>query len=61
MSRFIPVISIIQGAVLYPDPANWDEFFVVRHLDDDMFLQMIGWNRNRVQVITFSIAIVVLY
>lgn len=59
---FIPVISILRGAVLYPDPANRDEFFVVRHLDGDMFLQMIGWNsRNRSQVIKFSTAIVVLY
>jgi len=38
-SMFIPLESIIRGAVLVPsDSAN--EYFVVDHLDSDMFLQM---------------------
>ncbi|KIN94042.1 hypothetical protein M404DRAFT_35449 [Pisolithus tinctorius Marx 270] len=38
-SIFIPLCSIIQGAVLAPDTEHDDEFFVVEQLDSDMFLR----------------------
>ncbi|KAI5981970.1 hypothetical protein EDD15DRAFT_2182044 [Pisolithus albus] len=38
-STFIPVQSIIRGAVLVPDPSRNSEFFVVTHLDGDMYLR----------------------
>ncbi|KIJ14120.1 hypothetical protein PAXINDRAFT_163495 [Paxillus involutus ATCC 200175] len=42
-SIFIPVDSIIRGALLYPDPAHKDNFLVVNHVDGDMFLRMKTW------------------
>ncbi|KIK17105.1 hypothetical protein PISMIDRAFT_47765, partial [Pisolithus microcarpus 441] len=39
-SIFIPVKSIIRGALLYPDPGRHGEFLVVEHVDGDMFLRM---------------------
>jgi hypothetical protein len=38
-SIFIPIDSIIRGAVLFPDPKRRDEYHVVWHLDGDMFLR----------------------
>ncbi|KIO04410.1 hypothetical protein M404DRAFT_143459 [Pisolithus tinctorius Marx 270] len=38
-SIFIPLCSIIRGAVLAPDTEHDDEFFVVEQLDSDMFLR----------------------
>ena len=35
---FIPVESIIHSTLLYPDPTSHDDFFVVDHIDGDMFL-----------------------
>ncbi|KAG6372671.1 hypothetical protein JVT61DRAFT_7431 [Boletus reticuloceps] len=35
---FIPLASIVCGAVLAPDPENADEFIAFSYLDDDMFL-----------------------
>ena len=37
---FIPLASIIRGAVLAPDPENADEFIAFSYLDDDMFLRL---------------------
>ncbi|KAI6018519.1 hypothetical protein BKA83DRAFT_4057807, partial [Pisolithus microcarpus] len=37
-STFIPVQSIIHGAVLVPDPSHNLEFFIVTHLDGGMYL-----------------------
>ncbi|KAI5998520.1 hypothetical protein F5J12DRAFT_906856 [Pisolithus orientalis] len=37
-SMFIPLVSIIRGALLFPDPKKKDEFLVVDHVDGDMFL-----------------------
>ncbi|KAI6012112.1 hypothetical protein BKA83DRAFT_4466503 [Pisolithus microcarpus] len=42
-SMFIPTKSIIRGALLYPDPSRHGEFFVVEHVDGDMFLRMKEW------------------
>ncbi|KIK93461.1 hypothetical protein PAXRUDRAFT_12641 [Paxillus rubicundulus Ve08.2h10] len=42
-SIFIPVDSIICGALLYPDPAHKDDFLVVDHVEGDMFLHMKTW------------------
>ncbi|KAG1771113.1 hypothetical protein EV702DRAFT_1181527 [Suillus placidus] len=39
-SIFVPVQSLIRGAVCFPDPDHQDEFFVVDHIDSDMFLCM---------------------
>ncbi|KAG1847898.1 hypothetical protein F4604DRAFT_1883959 [Suillus subluteus] len=39
-SIFIPLKSFIHGAVLVPDSEHQDEYFVVDHIDGDMFLQM---------------------
>ncbi|KAG2751289.1 hypothetical protein P692DRAFT_201839037 [Suillus brevipes Sb2] len=39
-SIFIPLKSFICGVVLVPDSKHQDEYFVVDHIDDDMFLQM---------------------
>ncbi|KAI6013281.1 hypothetical protein EDC04DRAFT_2870836 [Pisolithus marmoratus] len=46
-SIFIPVKSIIRGALLYPDPNRDGEFLVVEHIDSDMFLRMKEWTRTR--------------
>ncbi|KAF8435941.1 hypothetical protein L210DRAFT_3505938 [Boletus edulis BED1] len=35
---FIPLASIVRGAVLAPDPENADKFVALSYLDDDMFL-----------------------
>ncbi|KAG6370485.1 hypothetical protein JVT61DRAFT_11971 [Boletus reticuloceps] len=37
---FIPLASIVRGAVLAPDPENADEFVAFSYLDDDMFLRL---------------------
>ncbi|KAF8452167.1 hypothetical protein L210DRAFT_3608318 [Boletus edulis BED1] len=42
-SMFIPICSIVRGALLYPDPKHKDEFFVVDHIDGDMLLRMKEW------------------
>lgn len=39
-SMFIPIRSIIRGALLYPDPKHTDEYLVVDHIDGDMFLRI---------------------
>jgi len=39
-SVFIPISSIIRGAVLVPDTTRTDEYFMFEHVDSDMFLQM---------------------
>lgn len=39
-SIFIPIASIVRGAVLAPDPENADEFLTLSYLDDDMFLRL---------------------
>ena len=39
-SIFIPLSSFIRGAVLVPDPDHQDEYFVVDHIDGDMFVRM---------------------
>ncbi|KAF8439411.1 hypothetical protein L210DRAFT_3612603 [Boletus edulis BED1] len=46
-SMFIPIRSIVQGALLYPDLKHKDEFLVVEHIDGDMFLRMKEWSVNR--------------
>ena len=45
-SIFIPIRSIMRGALLYPDPKHKDEFLVVEHVDGDMFLRMKEWTVN---------------
>ena len=45
-STFIPLVLIIQGALLFPDPKKRDEFLVVDHVDGDMFLRMKTWKRG---------------
>ncbi|KAI5993201.1 hypothetical protein EDD15DRAFT_2388095 [Pisolithus albus] len=40
---FIPIQSIIRGAVVVPDPSHSSEFWVVNHIDADMFLRMEAW------------------
>lgn len=47
-SIFIPIHSIIRGAVLFPDPNRRDEYHVVWHLDGDMFLRMTRKNGGEV-------------
>ncbi|KIK25721.1 hypothetical protein PISMIDRAFT_9458 [Pisolithus microcarpus 441] len=49
-SMFIPTKSIIRGALLYPDPSRHGEFFVVEHVDGDMFLRMKEWSRTHHRV-----------
>jgi hypothetical protein len=44
---FIPVDSIIRGALLYPDSTNHDDFTVVDHVDGDMFLRTISMKQHR--------------
>ncbi|KAG2085342.1 uncharacterized protein F5147DRAFT_793714 [Suillus discolor] len=39
-SIFVPLKSFIRGAVLVPDSEHQDEYFVVDHIDGDMFLRM---------------------
>ncbi|KAF8837802.1 hypothetical protein BDN67DRAFT_991595 [Paxillus ammoniavirescens] len=39
-SIFIPIASIVRGAVLAPNPENADEFLMLSYLDDDMFLRL---------------------
>ncbi|KAI6102268.1 hypothetical protein F5141DRAFT_1065743 [Pisolithus sp. B1] len=51
-SIFIPVKSIIRGALLYPDPSHHGEFFIVEHIDGDMFLQMKQWTQTCHQMAT---------
>ncbi|KAI5989534.1 hypothetical protein EDD15DRAFT_2171237 [Pisolithus albus] len=41
-SIFVPIQSIIRGSVLVPDPSHDSEFFVVTHLDGDMYLRTKG-------------------
>ncbi|KAI5996912.1 hypothetical protein F5J12DRAFT_907015 [Pisolithus orientalis] len=45
-STFIPLVSIIRGALLFPDPKKKDEFLVVDHVDGDMFLRMKTWKQG---------------
>ncbi|EIW80471.1 hypothetical protein CONPUDRAFT_90680 [Coniophora puteana RWD-64-598 SS2] len=46
-SIIIPLGSIIRGALLAPDFGSTDcsEFFVMAHIDGDMFLRMKEWSR----------------
>ncbi|KAI6142400.1 hypothetical protein BKA82DRAFT_153579, partial [Pisolithus tinctorius] len=37
---FIPIQSILYGAVVAPNPSHPSEFFVIDHIDGDMFLCM---------------------
>ncbi|KAI6141985.1 hypothetical protein BKA82DRAFT_125161, partial [Pisolithus tinctorius] len=37
---FIPIQSILCGAVVAPDPSHPSGFFVINHIDGDMFLHM---------------------
>ncbi|KAI6006349.1 hypothetical protein F5J12DRAFT_905767 [Pisolithus orientalis] len=46
VSIFIPIWSIVRGALLYPDPKYKDEYFVVEHIDGDMFCHVNEWNRH---------------
>ncbi|KAG2123498.1 hypothetical protein BD769DRAFT_1628911 [Suillus cothurnatus] len=39
-SIFVPLASVIRGAVLFPDREHQGEFIIVDHLDSDMFLCM---------------------
>jgi hypothetical protein len=39
-SIFIPLASVICGAVLFPDHEHQGEFIIVDHIDSDMFLHM---------------------
>ena len=43
---FIPVESIIRGALLYPDPTSHDDFFVIDHIDGNMFLRTMSMRRS---------------
>lgn len=36
----IPVTSIIRGALLAPDSSRKNEFFVIDHLDGDMYIRL---------------------
>ncbi|KAI6107526.1 hypothetical protein EDD17DRAFT_1776127 [Pisolithus thermaeus] len=45
-SMFIPIQSIVRGALLYPDPKHKDEYLVVEHIDGDMFHHINKWNRH---------------
>ncbi|KIN98927.1 hypothetical protein M404DRAFT_156407, partial [Pisolithus tinctorius Marx 270] len=44
VSIFIPIWSIVRGALLYPDPKYKDEYFVVEHINGDMFHHVNEWN-----------------
>ncbi|KAI5990052.1 hypothetical protein F5J12DRAFT_907606 [Pisolithus orientalis] len=44
VSIFIPIQSIVRGALLYPDPKYKDKYFVVEHIDGDMFCHVNKWN-----------------
>jgi hypothetical protein len=44
-SIFISVDSIIRGALLYPNPISHDNFFVVDHINGDMFLRTMSMRR----------------
>ncbi|KIO06733.1 hypothetical protein M404DRAFT_138136, partial [Pisolithus tinctorius Marx 270] len=46
VSIFIPIWSIVRGVLLYPDPKYKDEYFVVEHIDGDMFHHINEWNRH---------------
>ena len=46
-SMFIPIQSIVSGALLYPDPKHKDKFLVVEHVNGDIFLCMKEWTVNR--------------
>ncbi|KIJ09892.1 hypothetical protein PAXINDRAFT_164338 [Paxillus involutus ATCC 200175] len=48
-SMFIPVASIVRGAVLAPDSRNREEAFVVSYLDDDTFLHTKATNSGLLQ------------
>ncbi|KAI6022327.1 hypothetical protein PISMIDRAFT_114155, partial [Pisolithus microcarpus 441] len=37
---FIPIQSIIRGVVVVPDPSHSSKFWVINHIDADMFLHM---------------------
>ncbi|KAI6115074.1 hypothetical protein EDD16DRAFT_1520797 [Pisolithus croceorrhizus] len=50
VSMFIPVKSIIHGALLYPDPSHHGKFLVVEHINGDMFLWMKEWTQTCCQV-----------
>ncbi|KAG1876628.1 hypothetical protein DFJ58DRAFT_712860 [Suillus subalutaceus] len=39
-STFVPLASVIRGAVLFPDRDHQGEFIIVDHIDSDMFLHM---------------------
>ncbi|KAG2117676.1 hypothetical protein BD769DRAFT_1629737 [Suillus cothurnatus] len=39
-SIFVPLTSVIRGAVLFPDREHQGKFIIVDHLDSDMFLRM---------------------
>ncbi|KAI6146013.1 hypothetical protein BKA82DRAFT_3981286, partial [Pisolithus tinctorius] len=43
-SIFIPIQSIVREVLLYPDPKYKDEYFVVEHIDGDMFHCINEWN-----------------
>ncbi|KIK14665.1 hypothetical protein PISMIDRAFT_116623 [Pisolithus microcarpus 441] len=43
-SMFIPIRSIVRGALLYPDPKHKEEYLVVEHVDGDMFCCINEWN-----------------
>ncbi|KAI6106573.1 hypothetical protein EV401DRAFT_2060308 [Pisolithus croceorrhizus] len=45
-SMFIPIQSIVRGALLYPDPKHRDEYLVVEHIDGDMFCCINKWNQH---------------
>lgn len=47
-TNFIPVDSIIRGALLYSDPANHDDLFLVDHIDGDMFLRNLSMRRSSI-------------
>ncbi|KAF8548228.1 hypothetical protein OG21DRAFT_1479277 [Imleria badia] len=44
---FIPADLIIRGALLYPDPANHNNFIVVDHIDGDLFLRTMSMRETR--------------
>lgn len=44
--EFIPVQSIIRGAMLVDDPDAADEFFVVDVVDTDMFMRMKSYRED---------------
>jgi len=48
-SEFIPVRSIIRGAVLMPNSKKVGEFFVMDVLEGDMFLRLRDMYRDRFQ------------